>query len=69
MTEIHVTVDDQLCAASALCQRIAPSIFDLPDDADWAIVLAPTITDGEQIALAREAMDSCPTEAIVIEET
>ncbi len=68
MTEIHVKVDDQLCAASAMCPRIAPLIFDLPDGGDWAVVLQPTVTDGEQIELAREAMEACPTGAITIEE-
>ena len=68
MIEIQVTVDDQLCAESAMCVRIAPSIFELSDDADWAVVLTPTVTGEEQIALAREAMSNCPTGAIEIEE-
>ena len=68
MSELRVRIDDDLCAASAMCQRIAPAIFDVPDDADWAQVLLPVLTDPGQIALAREAADACPTGAIIIEE-
>lgn len=68
MTQIKVTVDEQLCAASAMCQRIAPSIFEMPDDGDWAIVLTPVVSDDEQVRLAREAYEACPTMAIGLEE-
>jgi ferredoxin len=67
MSRIHVSVDDELCAASAMCKRLAPQIFDLPDDADTAIVLQPTIEDPELIALAEEVQGACPTLAIVID--
>ena len=61
MTEIKVTVDEQLCAASAMCKRIAPRIFDLPDDARLGRVLHACVSDDEQVKLAREAFDACPT--------
>lgn len=66
--ENRVKVDPQLCAASAMCTRIAPSILELPDGSDWAVVLQPTVSDADQIELAREAMEACPTGAITIEE-
>jgi ferredoxin len=68
MSELEVSVDDELCAASALCKRIAPRVFDLPDDADTAIVLMPVVSDPEQVALTRDAEESCPTQAIVLAE-
>jgi ferredoxin len=68
MTELEVSVDAELCAASAMCKRVAPQVFDLPDDADTAIVLMPVVSDPEQVALAREAEESCPTQAILIAE-
>jgi ferredoxin len=68
MTEIKVTIDEEACAASAMCKRIAPKIFDMPDDGDWAIVLTPVVSDDEQIRLAREAFEACPTMAIALEE-
>jgi ferredoxin len=67
MSSIHVRVDDELCAASAMCKRLAPQIFDLPDDADTALVLQATIDDPELIKLAEEAESACPTLAIVID--
>jgi ferredoxin len=66
MSGIQVSVDEELCAASAMCKRLAPQIFDLPDDADTAIALQPTIDDPELIKLAEEAEGACPTLAIVI---
>jgi ferredoxin len=68
MTDLGVSIDDELCAASALCKRIAPQIFDLPDDADTAIVLMPVVGDPEHVALARDAEESCPTQAILLAE-
>ncbi len=69
MSGIRVSVDEELCAASAMCKRLAPQIFDLPDDADTAIVLQPTIEDPESIKLAEEAESACPTLAIVIDRS
>ena len=66
MESVEITVDKDLCAASAMCPRIAPLLFSLPDDADTAIVLQPKITDPEQIKLAEEAEAACPTMAIVL---
>jgi ferredoxin len=68
MSGLDVSVDEELCAASAMCRRIAPKVFDLPDDADTAIVLMPYVSDPEQIGLSREAEESCPTQAILIAE-
>jgi ferredoxin len=64
---VNVSVDENLCAASAMCKRIAPQVFDLPDDADTAVVLQSTVTDPEQIKLAEEAEQACPTLAIQLE--
>jgi ferredoxin len=64
MTKLHIQIDADLCAASAMCQRIAPQTFRMPDDADTATVLIPVVTDPEQISLAHQARDACPTQAI-----
>ncbi len=68
MTELHIRIDEDCCAASAMCQRIAPQIFSMPDDADTAILLMDVVSDPAQIALAREAEEACPTRAIDVEE-
>jgi ferredoxin len=64
---VHVRVDEELCAASAMCKRLAPQIFDLPDDADTAIVLQPVLDDPAAIALAEETASACPTMAILLD--
>lgn len=68
MPALRARIDAESCAASALCQRVAPEIFSMPDDADTATVLVDTVTDPAQMALVREAEAGCPTAAIVVEE-
>jgi ferredoxin len=64
---VSVSVDETLCAASAMCKRIAPQVFHLPDAADTAVVLQSPVTDPELIKLAEEAEQGCPTMAILLE--
>ena len=66
---VSVSVDETLCAASAMCKRIAPKVFALPEDADTAVVLESSLTDPELIALAEEAEQGCPTMAILLERS
>jgi ferredoxin len=66
---VSVSVDESLCAASAMCKRIAPQVFDLPEDADTAVVLQSPVTDPELIKLVEEAEQGCPTVAILLERT
>jgi ferredoxin len=67
MTEsVEISIDEELCAASALCQRVAPQVFSMPDDEDTAVVLQPSVSDPELIALAEQAADGCPTMAILL---
>ena len=68
MGGLRVRIDADLCAASALCQRVAPEIFSVPDDADTALVLVDPVSDPSQIALVTDAAAGCPTGAIVIED-
>ena len=62
----EIAIDGELCAASAMCQRIAPGLFSMPDDADTAVALKPQVTSPEELALAEEAVASCPTQAILL---
>lgn len=68
MASLRARIDPELCAASALCQRVAPEIFSVPDDADTAVMLVDSVSDPAQIALIRDAAAGCPTGAIVIDE-
>lgn len=59
-------VDRDECIGCGLCVTICPEVFDL-DDEDIAIVIADPIPL-EVEGGAKEAEDSCPTDAISIEE-
>lgn len=63
---VCVTVDEGRCAASTTCILIAPDLFELPPDADTTRVKIARVEDAEQVELAREAEDSCPTQAISV---
>lgn len=59
-------VDRDECIGCGLCTTICPEVFEL-DDEGIAIVIADPIP-ADAIDTAIEAKDSCPTEAISIEE-
>jgi ferredoxin len=63
---VTVTVDPELCTASAVCTFIAPTIFELDNPAGPVRCTLATIEDPALIALAREAAAACPTNAIRI---
>lgn len=59
-------VDHDLCIGCGNCEEVCPEVFELKDDG-----LAHVITEnpGEELyACARDAADSCPVDAITIEE-
>jgi ferredoxin len=62
---MRVRIIREECIACGVCADIAPMIFEMGEDA--AEVKVEEIPPSKQDA-AREAADSCPTEAIVIEE-
>jgi ferredoxin len=59
-------IDHNLCTGDAICVDICPEVFELRDDG-----LAYVIDDDPDPSLddaIRDAVDSCPAEAISIEE-
>ncbi len=60
---MKVTIDSELCTGCGLCESIAPAVFQLGDDG-----LAHVLNEaGEEEDACREAADSCPVGAILVE--
>lgn len=57
-------VDRDLCIGSAMCIATAPDVFEL-DDEGLSRVVDPDPGDDE---LLREAAESCPVQAIILED-
>lgn len=62
---MKVRVDPELCAGCGVCSDTCPDVFELKDD--LAVVKVVEVPKALEAAV-REAAESCPPEAIVIEE-
>ena len=58
-------VSKDLCISCGICPAISPDLYKMDKD-DKAIVLKGELADNELIE-ANEAVDSCPTNAITVE--
>lgn len=63
---MRAVVDEDACTACGLCEETCPEVFEL-GDADVAAVLVDPVPEGQE-ECARQALDDCPAEAIVVEE-
>ena len=62
---MKVKIDEDLCTACELCVDSVPDVFEMGDDV--AIVKVDTVpADLEDDT--RDAADSCPADAIIVEE-
>lgn len=61
---MRLTVDREMCAGLGECEAIAPSIFEVQDDA-IAKVLVDEVGP-EELETARRAVMSCPTGALTL---
>jgi ferredoxin len=59
---LKVYVDQDLCISCGLCIDICPAVFDWNDDGKADVIVDEVPADAEDDA--REAMESCPSEAI-----
>ncbi|MGI5859633.1 MAG: ferredoxin [Tepidanaerobacteraceae bacterium] len=59
---MKVNVDQDLCISCGLCIDICPSVFDWNDDGKAEAIADEVPADAEDDA--KEAMESCPSEAI-----
>ena len=64
---MKVRVDQDRCQGHTLCAMIAPAMF-APSDIDGSSSAVTEVVPADQEDLVREAAQSCPEQAILIEE-
>ncbi len=64
---MKVRIDKDRCTGEGICQDTCPEIFRLNEETDLAEVIK-TDYDENDMECIREASESCPSEAIIIEE-
>jgi ferredoxin len=62
---MKIKVDFDLCESNALCESLAPEVFELDDDDFLQLKTEETTTDN--LAAVRRAVQACPRAAISIE--
>ena len=62
---MKVKIDPELCTGDEICVQLCPEVFEMQEDK--AVVIMDEISPDLQDSV-REAADSCPSEAIIIEE-
>lgn len=61
---MRITIDPEACTGCGVCESLCPEVFQVQED-EKAHVLAP---EGCESCDCQEAVDSCPAQAISIEE-
>lgn len=61
----RASIDANVCKGHGLCVLIAPTLFEI-DDSGVGVATAQEI-DPAQLALAEEARDNCPAQAISVD--
>lgn len=61
-TELKIIIDRARCAGLGVCTSFAPEIFEV-SEAGELVLSADTVPDG-QLEDIRDAVASCPTEAL-----
>jgi ferredoxin len=62
---MKATIDNDLCSGCGLCVDVSPKVFEMDGD-EVKVIATPVPADAEDDT--REAVESCPVEAIEIEE-
>lgn len=63
---MRIKVDFDLCESNALCEAMAPEVFELDDD-DYLVIKAEETTP-ENIDAVKRAVAACPRAAITLED-
>jgi ferredoxin len=62
---MRVWIDTDACTGCGLCADVCPSVFSMEDDI--AVVVAAMVSDEDEDCVG-EAVESCPVEAIGLDE-
>ncbi len=62
---MKVKIDPELCTGDEICVQICPEVFEM--QGDKAVVKMEEVPEDLKDSV-KEAADSCPSEAIIIEE-
>ncbi|KUM78490.1 ferredoxin [Streptomyces sp. ISL-22] len=63
---MRIQVDTDRCVGAGMCALTAPGVFTQDDDGHGAVL--PGREDGAGDPLTRDAVRSCPVQAIALEE-
>jgi len=63
---MNATVDADICTGCGLCPSLCPEVFELNDDGIAEVIATPVPSDAEDSC--RQAAESCPVDAISIEQ-
>jgi len=63
---VKIKIDFDLCESNALCEAMAPDVFELDDD-DFLFLLTEETTP-ENIENVKRAVAACPRAAISLED-
>lgn len=63
---MEVRIDEDLCTGCGLCEETCPDIFKMNDDKDIAEVIKTDYDEYDEECI-QEAVESCPSEAILTE--
>ena len=61
---MHINVDQEACTGCGVCESLCPELFQVQED-EKAHVVNP---ENCETCDCREAVDSCPAQAISVEE-
>lgn len=60
----RLEVDRELCVGSGACEALAPDVFEVDDDGVLVVLRAEPAED--ELSDVREAVQACPTRALVL---
>ncbi|HWD05788.1 MAG TPA: ferredoxin [Amycolatopsis sp.] len=63
---MKITVDRSKCTALGICESVAPDLFEVQDDGSLTIIDDRPGAEFRQAAL--DAVEGCPTGALLVEE-